>query len=49
MEEMPLTTCEVVQLIVGYILYFGVPISLYCYFKYFRKKHKNTKNDNFCG
>ena len=49
MEEMPLTTCEVVQLIVGYILYFGVPILLYCYFNYFRTKHKNTKNDSFFG
>ena len=32
MEEMPLTTSEVVQVLVGYILYFGVPILLYCYF-----------------
>ena len=39
MEEMPLTTSEVIQVLVGYIIYFGAPILLYCYFKYFRKNN----------
>lgn len=43
MEEIPLTTSEVVQLLLGYIIYFGAPILLYCYLKYFRKKHEKTK------
>lgn len=46
MEEIPLTTSELIQVLVGYIIYFGAPILLYCYFKYFRKKHKKTKNNS---
>ena len=44
MEEIPLTTSEVVQVLFGTIIYYGAPLLLYCYLKYFRKKHEKPKS-----
>lgn len=43
MEEMALTTRELIQLILWYVIYFGTPLAAYCYLKY--RERKNEKAD----
>lgn len=42
-EPLPLTDSEVLQIVIMFAICYGVPILLYCYFKYYRKHEKTNQ------